>query len=120
MLQAAPELPCGLAENVKERIALRCLEDLCARQSRRTSEISSSQGSRIEFDMSESCENVLQRIVKEVSTAFGLSYKSDKVIADLNAILIDNGRYNSLFSRLRNVISNLVDRDCQNMIFCLS
>ena len=76
LVQAAPELPCGLVGNAKERIALRCLEDLFARQSRMTSDTPSAPGSKIGFGLSESCEDVLQQIVQEVrSFSFFFSFR---------------------------------------------
>lgn len=52
-------LPDHMAKNAKERVALRCLEEIC-------NGIPCTQNSKVGFDLSQSCESVLKRITDEV------------------------------------------------------
>lgn len=70
MIEAAPELPDDLGKNIKEFVALRCLEGLFASQNEVASDVPSTQGLKVGFDLSESCEDVLQRILQEVSSFY--------------------------------------------------
>ncbi|CAI8602166.1 unnamed protein product [Vicia faba] len=60
LIDAAPVRRDGFCENTKELVASRCLEELYASFS------SSTLDSRVEFDSSRSCEDVLQEILHEV------------------------------------------------------
>ncbi|XP_024032413.1 uncharacterized protein LOC112094947, partial [Morus notabilis] len=50
-------------------IALRCLEDFIAPQDGITSDAPSAAGSKVQFDLSEGCQDVLQRILQETSVS---------------------------------------------------
>ncbi|XP_016651517.1 PREDICTED: uncharacterized protein LOC103339463 [Prunus mume] len=66
LVEMAPALPDDMGKNAKERVALRCLEGLpspCDVMS--SSDVPFAQHSKCSFDLSESCENVLKRIVDE-------------------------------------------------------
>lgn len=69
LVQLAPELPDDLGKNTREMIALRCLEDFIAPQNGITSNGPSAEGPKVQFDLSESCEDVLQRILQETSVS---------------------------------------------------
>ncbi|XP_030494500.2 uncharacterized protein LOC115710278 isoform X1 [Cannabis sativa] len=66
VMEAAPELPDGLGKNTREIVALRCLEQLSS-VNEIASDVPSAQGLKVGFDLSESCEDVLQRIVEDTS-----------------------------------------------------
>lgn len=51
-------------------VALRCLEDFIAPQDGITSDAPSAAGSKVQFDLSESCQDVLQRILQEVKSFY--------------------------------------------------
>lgn len=70
VIEAAPELPDDLGKNTKEFVALRCLEGLFASQNEVASDVPSAQGSKVGFDLSASCEDVLQQILQEVNSSF--------------------------------------------------
>ena len=70
LVQSAPELPDDLGKNTREMIALRCLEDFIAPQNGITSNGPSAEGPKVQFDLSESCEDVLQRILQEVKLCY--------------------------------------------------
>nr|XP_011469852.1 PREDICTED: uncharacterized protein LOC105353056 [Fragaria vesca subsp. vesca] len=65
--QIGSALPDHMSKNARERIALRCLEELFGSSSdyRMSTHVLSSQNSKISFDLSESCESVLKRIIDE-------------------------------------------------------
>ncbi|XP_062117651.1 uncharacterized protein LOC133831396 [Humulus lupulus] len=65
VIEAAPELPDDLGKNTKEIVALRCLEGLFSSQNEISSDVPSAQGLKVGFDLSVSCEDVLQRILQE-------------------------------------------------------
>ncbi|XP_024018435.1 uncharacterized protein LOC21385959 [Morus notabilis] len=69
VVQSAPELPDDLGKNTREMIALRCLEDFIAPQDGITSDAPSAAGSKVQFDLSEGCQDVLQRILQETSVS---------------------------------------------------
>lgn len=71
LIKMAPDLPEDLETKVNERVALRCLEDLFSPGDvpaplPSTSTSTSTHHSKVTFDLSESCDDVLQRIVNEV------------------------------------------------------
>ncbi|PON91695.1 GAMYB transcription factor [Trema orientale] len=68
-IEAAPELPDDLGKNTKEFVALRCLEGLFASQHELASGVPPAQGLKVGFDLSASCEDVLQRILQETSVS---------------------------------------------------
>lgn len=61
MIELAPDLDDDLGKNMREMLALRCLESLCSP----TNEVNNGR-SKVGFDFSESCEDVLQHIMHEV------------------------------------------------------
>ncbi|PON72835.1 GAMYB transcription factor [Parasponia andersonii] len=68
LVKAAPEIPDDLAKNAKEMVALKCLETLFAPPHNEiTSDVPSTQGLKVGFDFSQSCEDVLKRILQESS-----------------------------------------------------
>ncbi|KAH7512460.1 hypothetical protein FEM48_Zijuj12G0093100 [Ziziphus jujuba var. spinosa] len=69
LVKTAPKLPDNLGKNTRERIALRCLEALFVPCNGNTSDVPSVQGSKVRFELSESCEDVLQRILQETSVS---------------------------------------------------
>lgn len=62
----APELPDDLAKSTREMVALRCLEDLFSPSDKVNDDDLSATDKKVEFALSESCEDVLQRILQEV------------------------------------------------------
>lgn len=68
LIEMAPALPDDMGKNAKERVALRCLEGLLGPCDVMSSDVPSAQHSKCSFDLSESCENVLKRIVDEVKS----------------------------------------------------
>lgn len=66
--QIGSAIPDHMSKNARERIALRCLEELFGSSSdyRMSTDVPSSQNSKISFDLSESCESVLKHIIDEV------------------------------------------------------
>ncbi|KAL5572999.1 hypothetical protein UlMin_022596 [Ulmus minor] len=69
LVDTAPELPDDLGKNTNEMVALKCLEGLFAPVCANTSEAPSVQDSKVRFDLSESCEDVLQRILQGTSVS---------------------------------------------------
>lgn len=67
MIELAPDLDDDLGKNMREMLALRCLEALCGL----SNEVSNGH-SKVGFDFSESCEDVLQHIMHEVIFFFFL------------------------------------------------
>ncbi|KAI5330445.1 PREDICTED: TRF 10 [Prunus dulcis] len=70
LIKMAPDLPEDLETKVNERVALRCLEDLFSPGDvpaplPSTSTSTSTHHSKVTFDLSEGCDDVLQRIVNE-------------------------------------------------------
>ena len=66
MIDIAPVKPDGFSNNSRELIALRCLEGLVEYAGRINSNASSTLNLKVGFDYSESCEDVLLRILQEV------------------------------------------------------
>lgn len=66
MIEAAPEIPDDLGKNTREMVALRCLEDLFCRSDNGIANDVTSKELKVTFDLSESCEDVLQSILQEV------------------------------------------------------
>lgn len=66
LIAMAPTLPEDIGNNATERVALKCLESLFSPCNVMSSDVPSSQHSKIGFNLSETCENVLKRIVNEV------------------------------------------------------
>ncbi|XP_041024314.1 uncharacterized protein LOC121264966 isoform X2 [Juglans microcarpa x Juglans regia] len=67
LIEMAPELPDNLGKNMREMLALRCLEVLFGPSNGITKDGCSSLASKVGFDMSKSCEDVLEHIVQETS-----------------------------------------------------
>ncbi|PQQ01358.1 uncharacterized protein Pyn_31485 [Prunus yedoensis var. nudiflora] len=65
LIEMAPALPDDMGKNAKERVALRCLEGLLGPCDVMSGDVPSAQHSKCSFDLSESCENVLKRVVDE-------------------------------------------------------
>ncbi|XP_048426434.1 uncharacterized protein LOC125470820 [Pyrus x bretschneideri] len=65
LIAMAPTLPEDIGNNATERVALKCLESLFSPCNVMSSDVPSSQHSKIGFNLSETCENVLKRIVNE-------------------------------------------------------
>ncbi|RXH81131.1 hypothetical protein DVH24_005045 [Malus domestica] len=63
LIAMAPTLPEDTGNNAKEMVALKCLESLFSPCNVMSSDVPSSQHSKIGFNLSETCENVLKRIV---------------------------------------------------------
>ena len=66
MIEAAPEIPDVFGKNTREMLALRCLEDLFCRGDNGVANDVTSKELKVTFDLSESCEDVLQSILQEV------------------------------------------------------
>ncbi|CAK7350336.1 unnamed protein product [Dovyalis caffra] len=66
LIDAAPELPDDLGKNMREMVALRCLGDLFGSSDEITNYVPCRE-QKIIFDFSESCEFVLESILKEIS-----------------------------------------------------
>ncbi|XWS20886.1 hypothetical protein CRYUN_Cryun30bG0007500 [Craigia yunnanensis] len=64
LIEAAPVLPDDLGKNTSERVALKCLEELFARKNSLGNV--APPDSRVSFDLSSSCEDVLEHILQEV------------------------------------------------------
>ncbi|KAG2687022.1 hypothetical protein I3760_09G034500 [Carya illinoinensis] len=67
LIEMAPDLPDNLGKNMREMLALRCLEVLSGPSNGITKDGCSSLASKVGFDMSKSCEDVLEHIVQETS-----------------------------------------------------
>ncbi|XP_059462339.1 uncharacterized protein LOC132191381 isoform X2 [Corylus avellana] len=67
LIEIAPELPHNLGRNMREMLALRCLEGLFGPSNGITNASCSAPASKVCFDFSKSCEDVLQHIVHETS-----------------------------------------------------
>ncbi|KAG2685492.1 hypothetical protein I3760_10G127900 [Carya illinoinensis] len=67
LIKMAPELPDNLGKNMREMLALRCLEVLFGPSNGITKDGCSFLASKVGFDMSKSCEDVLEHIVQETS-----------------------------------------------------
>ncbi|KAF3442573.1 hypothetical protein FNV43_RR16489 [Rhamnella rubrinervis] len=67
LLEIAPKFDLG--NNTKEMVALRCLEGLFARFDGNPNNVPSSQCSKIRLELSESCEDVLQQILQQISVS---------------------------------------------------
>ncbi|KAF5474109.1 hypothetical protein F2P56_006040 [Juglans regia] len=67
LIEMVPELPDNLGKNMREMLALRCLEVLFGPSNGITKDGCSSLASKVGFDMSKSCEDVLEHIVQETS-----------------------------------------------------
>ncbi|KAE8098821.1 hypothetical protein FH972_016856 [Carpinus fangiana] len=67
LIEIAPELPHNLGRNMREMLALRCLEGLFGPSNGITNNACSTPASKVCFDFSKSCEDVLQHIVHETS-----------------------------------------------------
>lgn len=65
LYEIAPELPHHLGKNMREMLALRCLEGIFGPRNGITNDACSCPASKVAFDLSESCLDVLQRIVHE-------------------------------------------------------
>lgn len=69
LVETAPKFDLG--KNAKEMVALRCLEGLFApNDGVVTNNVPASQGSKIRFELSASCEDVLQQILQLVGFSF--------------------------------------------------
>ncbi|KAJ6756319.1 RING/FYVE/PHD ZINC FINGER SUPERFAMILY PROTEIN [Salix purpurea] len=69
LIEAAPEIPDDFGKNTREMVALRCLEDLFCRRDNGVANDVTSKGLKVTFDLSESCEDVLQSILQETSVS---------------------------------------------------
>ncbi|KAJ4834076.1 hypothetical protein Tsubulata_016274 [Turnera subulata] len=69
LIDIAPECPVDLAKNTRERVALRCLEDLFGLRNGVEDDVLSTSGSKIVFDLSRSCEDVVQSVLKDTSAS---------------------------------------------------
>ncbi|XP_041026503.1 uncharacterized protein LOC121266761 [Juglans microcarpa x Juglans regia] len=67
LIKMAPDLPDNLGKNMREMLALRCLEVLFGPSNGITKDGCSSLASNVGFDISKSCEDVLEHIVQETS-----------------------------------------------------
>ncbi|GLT96073.1 hypothetical protein SLE2022_137220 [Rubroshorea leprosula] len=67
LIERAPDLPDDLGKNTRERVALRCLEVLFNPIDRLANDVTPA--SRVCFDLSQSCEDVLQCILQEKSVS---------------------------------------------------
>ncbi|XWS59162.1 hypothetical protein CRYUN_Cryun08bG0098300 [Craigia yunnanensis] len=65
LIETAPVLPDDLGKNTSERVALRCLEEIFGPKSGLGNV--APPNSRVSFDLSSSCNDVLQHILQEVS-----------------------------------------------------
>lgn len=70
LIEAAPELPDDLGKNAREMVALRCLEHLFSGSVGHTGHaIPCASDKRVPFNLSDSCEDVLQSILQETSVS---------------------------------------------------
>ncbi|XP_017981924.1 PREDICTED: uncharacterized protein LOC18591106 isoform X2 [Theobroma cacao] len=67
LIEAAPVLPHGLGTNTTEMVSLRCLEELFGPEN--DFKDVDVPDSRVVFDLSESCKDVLKQILQEVSVS---------------------------------------------------
>lgn len=84
----APELPDNLGINMREMLALRCLEVLLGPGNGITKDGCSSLPSIVGFDMSKSCEDVLEHIVQEV--VFYLIFYHFKLVMFLKDMVFES------------------------------
>ncbi|GAV57285.1 hypothetical protein CFOL_v3_00823 [Cephalotus follicularis] len=66
LIEMAPD---DVRKNTSEVVALRCLEDFCGHINESTNGVPSASESKAAFDLSESCGDVLQRILQETSVS---------------------------------------------------
>lgn len=66
LVERIPDLPDEQTKNTRERVSLRCLEQLFGRVVGLASDVTAS---RVCFDHSQSCEDVLQQILEETSVS---------------------------------------------------
>uniref|UniRef100_A0A5B7AGL5 Myb-like domain-containing protein n=1 Tax=Davidia involucrata TaxID=16924 RepID=A0A5B7AGL5_DAVIN len=69
LIERTPEIVDDLGRNAREMVSLRILESLFVERNRLTSGVSSTPNSKIGFDQSERCEDVLRRICCEISAS---------------------------------------------------
>ncbi|KAJ6778703.1 RING/FYVE/PHD ZINC FINGER SUPERFAMILY PROTEIN [Salix koriyanagi] len=69
LIEAAPEIPDDFGKNTREMVALRCLEDLFCRSDNGVANDVTSKELKVTFDLSESCEDVLQSILQETTVS---------------------------------------------------
>ncbi|XP_059462343.1 uncharacterized protein LOC132191382 isoform X2 [Corylus avellana] len=67
LIEMSPELPHNLGRNMREMLALRILEGLFGPSNGITNDSCSAPASKVGFDLSKSCEDVLQHIVHVTS-----------------------------------------------------
>ncbi|XP_044494949.1 uncharacterized protein LOC123217927 isoform X2 [Mangifera indica] len=65
LVEMAPQLPDDLAKNTTGMVALRCLEDMFGDANEHINDFLSETEVKVGFALSESCEDVLQRILQE-------------------------------------------------------
>lgn len=68
IIKAAPEMPAHLRENMEEVVSLRCLEELCGIRNGSMNSTWSSLESKAKINTSNSCKNVLQYMLHNVSS----------------------------------------------------
>ncbi|XP_075669077.1 uncharacterized protein LOC142638892 [Castanea sativa] len=83
LIELAPDLDDDLGKNMREMLALRCLESLCGP----SNEVNNGH-SKVGFDFSESCEDVLQHIMHENSLSDLEMPKPELVKRDLRPFII--------------------------------
>ncbi|KAK2654426.1 hypothetical protein Ddye_014282 [Dipteronia dyeriana] len=69
LVEMVPESTDDLAKSTREMVALRCLEDLFDSSDGLNKDGVSAMENKIEFDLSQSCEDVLQHILQEIPEA---------------------------------------------------
>ncbi|KAJ0043095.1 hypothetical protein Pint_17934 [Pistacia integerrima] len=67
LVEMVPDLPEELAKNMREMVALRCLEDLFGASNGHANDGLSEMVEKVGFSLSESCEDVLQHILQKSS-----------------------------------------------------
>lgn len=71
LVKRIPEISDDLGKSAREMVSFRILENLLIKKNWSKDDTSLAAGPKIRFDPSESCEDVLQKILQEVLT-FGL------------------------------------------------
>ncbi|XP_059295957.1 uncharacterized protein LOC132049247 [Lycium ferocissimum] len=106
LVKRTPELSDDLGRNAREMVSLRVLEGLFARKSSDANNVASVPGDKIELDPSRSCEDVLRRILLEVSASDLKAATPEMFNWDLRSFIMKkrSGQPKSLLQQLKDAI----------------
>ncbi|PSS21157.1 Myb-like protein [Actinidia chinensis var. chinensis] len=88
LVKRTPEISDDLGKNAREKVSLRFLESFIAQRIGSTKGLSPAPDSKIEFDLSENCEDLVQNVLHEITASNLRMDKAETLKWDIEAFIM--------------------------------